>query len=61
MQAALAEHFAEANVNYFMGTPLPPAEGDLGDLIARMDGRSAYYLQTITGIPDSLYAEGMIG
>lgn len=61
MQAALAEHFAEANVNYFMGTPLPPAEGDLGDLIARIDGRSAYYLQTITGIPDSLYAEGMIG
>ena len=57
----LCEFFAEANVNYFMGTPLPAPEGELAALIPQLGGRSGYYLQTITALPDSLHAEGSLG
>ncbi len=56
---AFCAYFAEANVNYFMGTPILPAEDVPGETIAQPGGRQGVYLQTITGIPDSLYAEGV--
>ena len=61
LRGQLCEYFAEANINYFMGTPSAPAEGALAGAISQLGSRSTYYLQTITGIPDSLYAEGVIG
>ena len=61
LRRALCDHFAEANVGYFTGVPAAPAEGELAEEIAKLSGRSAYYLQTITGLPDSLSAEGVIG
>ena len=61
MFSALCDHFAAANVGYFAGTPAPAADGELSTLISSLGGRTALYLQTITGIPDSLYAEGMTG
>ena len=58
---ALSEYFAEANVGYFMGVPCAPADGELAEAIAQLSGRTSLYLQTITSLPESLYAEGSIG
>lgn len=61
LRVLLCEHFAAANVGYFAGTPIPAPEGELAELIAGLSGRSGLYLQSITGIPDSLAAEGEFG
>ncbi len=61
VRALLCEHFAAANVGYFAGTPIPAPEGELAALIEGLSGRAGQYLRSITGIPDSLAAEGDFG
>ncbi len=61
LRTQLCAFFAEANVNYFMGVPSPAPEGALADALDRLGGRTALYLQLITGLPESLHAESRIG
>ena len=61
LRTQLCAFFAEANVNYFAGTPSPAPGEPLSEALAELGGRTALYLQTITGLPPSLYAEGRIG
>ena len=61
LRARLCDYFSEANVNYFMGTPSAAPEGILAEQLSEMNGRTSAYLSLITGLDDSLSAEGSIG
>ena len=52
----LSDYFANANVGYFMGTPIPSPEGEVAEIIQQGEGRLFNYLKEIAGKEDSLSA-----